>query len=242
MLKELFDRLKKDPFGFLSRAFYKLVIGPLRYRRGEGYDAERYWRDRFQKYGKSFKAVGHEGLTEEENRAMYAEASRLFLGVCRDEGIDLASARVLEIGCGIGFYTGVLSEAGVRDYQGLDVTDAFFGSLAREFPSFRFRKLDVTKQPIEGEFDLVVMIDVTEHIVEESKLTFATNNIQSCLSRRGIVLLAQPSTLSTEKDLFYLRFWSLDDIKRRFPGYSFSEPVPFRKGYLVSIRRPADQG
>lgn len=242
MMKELLDRLKKDPFGFLSRAFNKLVVGPLRYRRGDGYDAERYWRDRFQKYGMSFKAVGHEGLTEEENQAMYAEASRLFLDVCRNEGIELPSARVLEIGCGIGFYTGVLSEAGVVDYQGLDITDAFFGSLARQFPSFRFSQLDVTQQQIEGEYDLVVMIDVTEHIVEEGKLTFAMNNIQRSLARRGTFLLAQPSTAPSEKDLFYLRFWSLDDIKRRFPGYSFSEPVPFRKGYLVSIRPPADRG
>ncbi len=242
MIEGVLSRLKKDPLGFLRRVFYKLIVGPLRYRRGAGYDAERYWRDRFQKYGISFKAVGHEGLTEEENRAAYSEAARVFLDLCRDERIDRASARVLEIGCGMGFYTHFLSKAGVSDYEGLDITDVFFPSLSSDFPNYRFRKLDVTADHIDGEYDLVVMIDVTEHIVEDDKLTFAMDNLRRCLSRNGVVLLAQPSLSPSEKNLFYLRFWSLEDIKRRFSGYTFGEPVPFREGYLVSIRPARSSG
>jgi SAM-dependent methyltransferase len=234
---ELLSRLRKDPLGLVGRAIQKMVIGPLLYRRKSGYDAERYWRDRFQRRGRSLKAVGHEGLSEEENERMYSLASRTFMEVCAREQIAFAAARVLEIGCGSGFYTRLLHGAGVRSYTGVDITDVFFPELRREFRRFTFLKKDVTAERIEGPFDLVVMIDVTEHIVEEEKLAFALETIGNCLSDNGVLLLAQPSQDLGEKNLFYLRFWSLHDIERNMPGFIFAEPVPFRMGYLVSIRK-----
>lgn len=237
MKSDLLHRMKSDPVGFVKRVFYKLVLGPLRYRRGEGYEAETYWRDRFRRYGRSYKAVGHEGLSEDENASAYAEAAREFLRVCEEQGVDFANARVLDIGCGTGFYAALLRDAGVKHYRGIDVTDVFFPSLRQEFPSFEFLRCDVTAERLTGSFNLVIIIDVTEHIVEDHRLSFAMDNIRRCLSEDGLVLLAQPLSDPGEKDLFYLRFWSLSDIQENFPGYSFSDPVPFRNGILVSIRK-----
>ncbi len=238
MKSHLLYRIRSDPVGFVKRAFYKLVLGPRRYRHGKGYEAESYWRDRFRKYGRSYRAVGHEGLSENENARAYTEAAREFLRVCQEQGVDFPNARVLDIGCGTGFYARLLRDAGVEQYTGIDVTDVFLPSLRREFPSFEFIQCDVTAERLTGIFNLVIMIDVTEHIVEDQRLSFAMDNIKRCLSDDGVVLLAQPASESAEKNLFYLRFWSLLDIQERFPGYSFSDPVPIRNGILISIRKP----
>lgn len=105
----LISKLRNDPLGFFWRAIYKTVIAPVKYRGKGGYDAARYWGDRLAKYGTAMKGVGDEGLSEQDNRAMYERAGAAFLDLCRQEGIEFSSARVLEIGCGNGFYTQLLN-------------------------------------------------------------------------------------------------------------------------------------
>ena len=60
----------------IARILYKYTIGKLKYGRGDTYDAERYWSDRFEKYGASLLGPGHEGLSEDENEHMYNEGRR----------------------------------------------------------------------------------------------------------------------------------------------------------------------
>jgi len=237
-MNDLFLKLRRDPIGFLRRALYKILIAPLKYRRKGGYDAARYWRDRFSRHGTSLKGVGDEGLSEQENQEMYENAATAFLDLCRRENIDFATARVLEIGCGNGFYTQLLREQGVKRYLGVDITDVFFPDLAKRFPSFQFIRRDITADPIAGEFDLILMIDVIEHIVGEEKLDFAMTNVQRCLAGNGRFLVA-PVASQGKRSLFYVRFWSAQDIRRRLPGCLFGEPIPFRYSHLLVASKPS---
>ncbi len=212
----------------------------MKYRTKDGYDAARYWGDRFARYGTSLKGVGDEGLSEQNNRAMYEKASTAFLDLCRQEGINIAGARVLEIGCGNGFYTGLLKEQGASNYLGLDITDALFPTLAERFPDFRFIRRDITADTLEGEFDLILMIDVIEHIVSEEKLDFAIHNVQRCLAANGRFIVA-PVTAQGRHSLFYVRFWTVEDIKKRLSVCQFGEPKPFRDDSLLIARKPPGQ-
>lgn len=229
-------RIRSNPLGFLKRAFSKLIVGPLRYRRGGGYDAERYWGDRFRKYGCSLRASGHEGLSERQNEEMYRAAAETFKTICARQGIEFGRARVLEVGCGVGFYTALLRDLGVERYVGMDITDELFPELRREFPDYRFVKGDVCADAIAGAYDVVVMIDVTEHIVEEDKLAAALANIRSALVEGGTFILGQPDQKS-DRPLFYLRFWSMRDITNHFTNDEVGEPLAFRRGYLLPIRK-----
>jgi len=217
--------------------FYKLLIAPLKYRSGNGYDARRYWQDRFERYGFSLKGVGDEGLSEAENEKMYKEAGRVFLDMCRREGVDFSSARVLEIGCGNGFYTGLLAGQGVSRYTGVDITDVFFPELRKRHPGFEFRRLDVTADKLDGEFDLVVMIDVIEHITEADKLRAALEQVKTCLAAGGVFVVA-PVLERGRRSLFYVRFWGREDIQKSFGGCSQGESVPFRYSRMLAIRKP----
>lgn len=229
-------KLKQNPIRLVMRGIYKTLIGPIRYRSKEGYNAARYWHDRFVRHGASMQAVGDEGLSERENAEIYAQAGKDFIDLCRQEGIDLASSRVLEIGCGNGFYTRLLQQHGVRDYVGVDITDVLFPKLTRQFPDYRFICQDVSSDKIFGEFDLVLMIDVIEHIVNEDKLGFALANAQRCLSSNAC-LMVSPVFDQEKHSLFYVRFWSEKDIRRRLPDCLPGATKPFRDSRLLIARK-----
>jgi 2-polyprenyl-3-methyl-5-hydroxy-6-metoxy-1,4-benzoquinol methylase len=223
--------------GFVRRALSKMVIGPLKYGKRGGYDAHKYWHDRFSKYGHSLRGVGHEGLSEAENKKMYSEAAGIFTNVCRAERIDLQSVNALEIGSGSGFYAQLLHELGVKNYTGVDITDVLFPELRKKFPRFTFVRKDICSDRIEGRFDLLVMIDVIEHIMTEDDLSFCMKNVRTCLADNGIFIVA-PIMTTSKKSLFYVRSWALGDVQELFPGYVFREPVPFRSGNILIIRTP----
>jgi len=206
----------------------------MKYGSGDDYNASRYWHDRFSKYKMAIRGVGDEGLPEQDNKIMYAEAAKVVVDLCQEQNIDFKSASVLDIGCGNGFYAQLLYDLGVKNYTGLDITDSLFPNLKEKFLNFEFTKKDVSTDKINGRFNLILMIDVIQHIVKDSKLSFALNNVKNCLADHGVFILA-PIKKVGKKHLFYVHFWSLEDIKLRFPDYTFTEPVPFRDSSMVSI-------
>jgi 2-polyprenyl-3-methyl-5-hydroxy-6-metoxy-1,4-benzoquinol methylase len=222
------------------RAWFKLVAGRLRYGRRQGYAADRYWTDRFRKYGTSLRGPGHEGRSESENQQEYANAGRRFEEACQLLSLDLPHTRVLEVGCGTGFYTRVLHNAGVRDYVGLDITDALFPVLRRDFPDYRFVQADICRGALAEQFDLLVMIDVIEHIVTESELDQATHHLSMLVRTNGLLLVSMPSPTSTLTRAFYLRFWPVAAVLSRFANWHIAANLAFRSGRLLALRKPSD--
>lgn len=245
-LGELASWLARNPLQALTRVVQLLLLQPRKYAGARGYDAERYWRDRLGEHGASLRGSGREGRSEAENEADYAKARSAFLTFCKDEGLRLAGAAVLEIGCGNGFYARVCREAGVMRYVGIDITDVLFPGLRGEFPSFEFLKRDATSpnaasDDLEGAFDLVLMIDVVEHIVEEAKLDIAIRNVRRSLAPGGAAILAFPSPGCWPRHLFYVRRWRESEITDRFPGYRGAGPRAFRGGYILALRKPGEE-
>jgi SAM-dependent methyltransferase len=228
----------RRPFQAVARAFQLLVVQRRKYARPGGYDAEHYWRDRLAQHGLALRGPGKEGRSEAENLADYSEAAERFREFCCEEGLDLRRAGVLEIGCGTGFYATLCRDEGVRAYMGVDITDVLFPRLVREFPAYEFLRRDVTSDHLDGVFDVVLMIDVVEHIVTERQLDVAMQNVQRCLAPGGTFVLAFPLPGHWPRRLFYLRRWREVDITRLFDGYAIGRPQPFRDGSILALRKP----
>lgn len=236
LTSETIERIKKDPLRVILRAFNKYIFGTIRYKKGKGYDAARYWHDRFNKYKDSIKGPGDEGLSEKENIEMYNQARKTFLKFCKTEKVSFTKSKVLEIGPGTGFYIKILKSSGVKNYTGLDITDVAFNKLKKAHPAFKFIKRDITKSSPPERYDLIVMIDVIEHIVEAEKLKKAMENIKRSLKPKGIFILA-PVMQRSKKHLFYVRHWTVKDLEALFKNYKISKPIRFRHGHIISIRR-----
>ena len=229
----MITEMMKHPLGFTKRVFIKKIIQPLKYSRKDDYDSESYWRDRFSKYGTKFQGAGHDGITEAENIKMYLDAENIFKEVL--ERLNFKKIKVLEIGPGSGFYTRILKSLGVKDYTAVDITDALFPVLKNKFPDYHFIKQDITKISFQEKYDLIIMIDVIQHIVNEAKFNNAMANIKEALNKDGIFILS-PITQKSKKHLFYIRWRNLTDIKKRFPYYPIPQIVKFRGDYLAVIK------
>jgi hypothetical protein len=78
------------------------------------------------------------------------------------------------------------------------------------------------------------MIDVIEHIVDDSQFDFAMENEKNPLSAGGVFILV-PVMEFRKKPPFFLRFWLSEDIRNKFSGYCFDDLVPFRNCRLLTI-------
>jgi len=201
------------------------------------YKPKQYWRNRFSKYGFDLRGVGNCTLSHQENEAAYLEAREIFLSLCGWEGIDFSQVNALEIGTGAGFYTNIFLENGGQNYLGIDITDKLFPELKEKFPNFEFKKSDITKQRLTSQFDFIVMIDVTQHIVDDDKFSFAMQNIRSHLANDGVFITTSWLADKRTQPSSHVVFRPLDCYTKEFPDYLFSQPVPFRDKFILAIRR-----
>lgn len=225
----------------MSKACIRLVIKKIALCALRGYRADKYWADRLSKYAlHDFRGVGNAGLSEEENRRTYLEAKKTFLALYAHEKINFKEVRILDIGCGNGFYAGVFSEEGATKYLGVDITDVLFPKLKQKFPNYTFQKLDITNKDLQGEFDLIVMIDVTQHITNHRKFSRAMRNVREHLSKSGIFIVTSWLQDNVRKS-FYEQSRSINAYIKEFPNFVFSKPLPFRQKFIFSIKRRDNQ-
>jgi SAM-dependent methyltransferase len=232
----ILDRFGAGTVDLVRRAVFKTVIGPRRYGTEGGYDAKRFWGDRFKKYGGGLRGSGDEGLSEAQNQASYEKAGATLIGAVEASGVDLACAKALDVGCGPGFFTGLLHSKGVAAYTGVDITNELFPDLRARFPDYSFVQQDITAGVPDGSFDLVMMIDVAEHIVDTPAFDRCIANLAGAVAPGG-TLLVGPLLERGSRHLFYVRYWSKEDVLDRVSGFEQVEDVPFRNGALLVLRR-----
>ncbi|KKM75884.1 hypothetical protein LCGC14_1385780 [marine sediment metagenome] len=225
----------RDPIGVVKRR-----ISPhwqlYKYRAPDGYQHTLYWTDRLGKYGFDLRGVGFYDLSHEENREIYGRAKRTFIDLCCEQEITFKNVSIVDIGCGTGFYARTFFENGGTEYLGIDVTDILFPRLRQEFPQFEFRKLDISTHELAGRFDLIIMIDVTQHITNDDKFHFAMQNVKLSLTRNGVFIVT--SWLADKIPCsFYEVGRPMIAYKREFPGYAFRDPIPFRDKFIFTIRQ-----
>ena len=235
------SKLLHDPVGVL-RTRVRTAIERLRYRRGTDYDAEQYWRTRHETFGFDLRGVGDKSKSHEENVRLLEQGRLVFLDVCRNAGVQFAGARALDIGCGTGYFAEVLRSRGVLNYLGVDIADTLFDGLRKQLPEYRFQKLDVSTLPLEGSYDLIIAMDVLQHITDDAKFRYAIANMQSHLAPGGVIVIStnlagRGSTGDSERPMFYMVNRPIALFREVFAEYTMSEPVSYAESGMFSARR-----
>ena len=221
-----------------AKVFYRKISGLL--PKGK-YKPSKYWRKRHNKYGFDLRGVGNCTLSHEENAKVYESGKRVFYQLCEKQGIDFSTAHTLEIGCGTGFFTKAFLENGGKDYLGIDITSVPLEQLRKEYSNFSFRKQDITKEQLKDKYDLIIMIDVTQHIVENGAFAFAMENVSSHLKPGGAFIVTSWLTDDLVQRTYYEVSRPLSYYESYFPDFEFSDPIPFRDKYIFTIRNQKDQ-
>jgi SAM-dependent methyltransferase len=124
---------------------------------------------------------------------MYRVRSATFDRAIKRLPIDLAQARVLDIGSGSGFYMDRWLKAGAREVVGSDFTQAAVTALTRLFPTSDSIQLDIAgsvRQLAGQSFSVVSAMDVLFHITDDVAYDTALQNISNLLQPGGFFLFS----------------------------------------------------
>lgn len=150
------------------------------------YNPKTFW-DEMLSSSFDLKGVGHFRKSNEENLKMYDEKKRIINGIIDKNNISInENTKALEIGCGVGYWTEYLKSFNVKDYTGNDIAEISIKNLKQSYPDYNFIRGDIseTKLP-ENSFDLIFMIDVTQHITNDDRFNAAIENIWNSLKPGG---------------------------------------------------------
>jgi SAM-dependent methyltransferase len=209
------------------------------------YKPKRYWNDILSE-SFDLRGVGHFGLSEAENAAMYAEKRAIIERELARQSVAIGpDTRVLEIGSGVGFWTEFLRSKGVRHYTGNDIAQVSVQTLSARYPDFTFVHGDAGDIALpRAAFDLAWMIDVTQHITDDDAFTRAIGNVWQAL-RPGATFVVTFWDPHTNKYLANkLRLNRIEKPRGLAayravfgPGAELTDPVPFNDKHLLVVRK-----
>jgi|694.fasta_scaffold85631_1 SAM-dependent methyltransferase len=97
--------------------------------------------------------------------------------------------RILDIGSGWGEIIPMVLEKPEREYVGLDFSEAMLAEVAKKYPQCRFLHGDISE--ISDQFDVVMALEVCEHIVAHKILAFY-RNVQRLMKPGGLFIVTVP--------------------------------------------------
>lgn len=167
----------------------------IRDRKVEVYDAKEYWSKRLEG-SLTLSRVGFSQFGQSYNEYMYKMKRQVLERAILKYKIDTPSIRILDIGCGNGFYVDIWRQKGVRGLTGIDITAISVKELSIKYPTFSFYEADISSPTLikdlplgSGKFDIVTAFDILFHIVDDDKFEQAIKNIGMLCSENGFIFI-----------------------------------------------------
>jgi SAM-dependent methyltransferase len=199
-------------------------------RLAEKYDPRSYWEQRLQS-DFTLRSVGNVNFGKSYNRWLYRRKAGVIRSIFADT--DLQGKRVLEIGCGTGFFIDWYSKRGA-EVSGIDITEVSIREISKRFRG-EFWVQDITAvayRPAKT-FDIVDMWDVAYHVVDDKAFARAVDNVAMSLKPNGLFICTdwfgvaaseriaphvKARNLATYKHVLEARGFTLREVK---PLYGF---------------------
>jgi SAM-dependent methyltransferase len=176
------------------------------------YEPAHYWEQRLSA-DFNLRGVGHIEYDQTYNRWLYAQ-KRFALNralTARPPG-----TRALDVGSGVGWVIDYLLDRGFR-VTGCDIADVAVDRLADRYPGAKFFKLAVGSEPIPREdnsYDVVTMIDVAYHIVDDAHWARALEEFARVLAPSGQIVITDGLTDASLREAEHVHKRSLADWQR----------------------------
>lgn len=111
--------------------------------------------------------------------------SQAILNYIKDASHNIKDRKVLDIGCGTGYYTRYFGKQ--NNVTGIDLQSC----VQKKYHNFRFKRADATALPFKaGTFDVAVSFDVIEHIERDREMVAEAYRV---LKNGGQLILGTPN-------------------------------------------------
>ncbi len=151
------------------------------------YRPREFWDQRLSEQF-DLRGTGETGLSIEYNRACYALREEVLDTALATAHVDLRGKRVLDVGCGTGFFTSFYLRRGAN-VTGIDIAPTSIQRLSERHPEARFVLADVSEAALEERFDVVNAFDVLYHITDDAAWERAVRHLARAVEPGGVLLL-----------------------------------------------------
>lgn len=125
-------------------------------------------------------------------------------------GLDVRS--IVDVGCGSGENLARLARLGRYELCGTDVSDEALALAARNAPGARLLQLDIEREALPERFDLVMSIQVVEHLVED---VAALRHMASMSSKYVFTSTIGGRMRPSERSIGHVRNYSTVELRRK---------------------------
>jgi len=151
------------------------------------YRPQEFWEERLDAQF-DLRGTGETGLSLAYNRACYQLRAEVLDACLARAGVSPRGRRVLDVGCGTGFWTAYYVARGAI-YTGVDIAQVSVDRLAARHPGQRFVRADVSDGVPGGPYDLVNAFDVLYHITDDARWEAALRRLAGALAPGGLLLV-----------------------------------------------------
>ena len=151
------------------------------------YRPQEFWEQRLAEQF-DLRGTGETGLSLAYNRACYVLRAEVLTRALARSGVSPSGARVLDVGCGTGFWTEYYAARGAH-YTGVDIAQVSVDRLAARYPAQRFLRADVSDGVPAGPYDLVNVFDVLYHVTDDARWEAALRHLAGAVAPGGLLLV-----------------------------------------------------
>ena len=180
------------------------------------YRAKEYWDTRLG-HAPGLRGVGHIGYGDPYNQWVYRRKGNVLARAFAMAGVesDTSDLTALDVGSGTGWVIEQLLQRTPK-VSGVEITDVALGRLRARFPQLTLEQVEVGKDPLpfpSSSFDVVTMMDVSYHVVDDAALRYAVKEIARVLKVGGSLIITDRLGDSDEDVAEHVRmrsrrFWS----------------------------------
>jgi len=189
----------------------------------KSFEPSRYWNSRLAE-GIRLAATGTRPFGEYYQRYLYRLKDAAFRKLLKPYQHRLKGARVLNVGCGWGYFEPLFKELGAAEVTGVDFVSETIAELSRTRHEYEYIYANITKElpdVLKGRtFDLVTCIDVIYHIVDDDDFYQALRNMcELCDPHEGIFLWTDAPRRVNNSSHPHCRYHSFVDYQPVFERY-----------------------
>ena len=172
------------PFAMVTTPLRRLLsaIG------GGRFHAHRYWEDRHRARRDSLSAVGHAQLDDDANAELYEIKRAKLIDMIGRHVTNPQGQSLLDAGCGIAMFTSSLVDLGF-DVTGVDVSATALERARSREPRAAFISGSLETLSLRRRFNVVVVVDVLLHVVNEKAWHTALAALARHVCRDGLLVI-----------------------------------------------------